>query len=248
MCLPVALGLLVAPSDSETAQLRQSARVTTQASTSEPERLVAEFAAGPRATRLTCSGAPWAVFSRQALQRPSGYERRHGPAALALRRIAKELEEDGGLPQHGWYLLARRKDRLLFANGRATTLASVTLRRRRGRWSFEMSGSCEPRAFRDGLSAAPFRLATPPDGGDVVRLLVDDEHCASGRDARGRVLPPRIWLGRDAVTVTVHVRPPEGNQTCQGSPPTPVDLQLPERLGDRSVLDGGAVVPTRIGP
>jgi len=226
-------------------QLQHTDAVATQPI---PERLVAEPAAGPRATRLMCAAAPWAVLGRAALRRRAGYERRSGAAAVALRRVVKDLAEDGGLPQRGWYVLARRKDRLLFAEGRGTSVASVTLVRRHGRWSFEMSGGCEPRAVRDGLPAVPFRSASAPDHGNVVRLLVDDVGCSSGRDARGRVLAPRVWLAREAVTLTVHVRRAEGFQTCQGAPPTPVDVELPEPLGGRSVLDGGALVPAAVTP
>jgi hypothetical protein len=159
-------------------QLQRADAVATQ--------LVAEPAAGPRATRLTCAAAPWAVFGPAALRRRAGYERRRGAAAAELRRVVKDLSEDGGLPQRGWYVLARRKDRMLFAHGRGTSVASVTLARHRDRWSFEMSGGCEPRAVRDGLPAVPFRFASAPDGGNVVRLLVEEEACSSGRDASGR--------------------------------------------------------------
>jgi hypothetical protein len=213
-----------------------------------PQRLVAEPATGPRATRLTCAGAPWAVFGPAALRRRAGYERRHGAAAAALRRVVKDLAEDGGLPQRGWFVLARHKDRILFADGRGTEVTSVTLARRHGRWSFEMSGGCEPRAVRDGLPAVHFRLASAPGASNVVRLLVDDVGCSSGQGAGGRVLAPRVWLARDAVTLTVHVRPAKGVQTCPGAPPTPVDVVLPEPLGGRSVLDGGAVVPAAVTP
>jgi len=243
----LALALLTASCGNDSAakvgQLQQTDAVATQPI---PERLVAEPAAGPRATHLTCAAAPWAVFGPAALRRRAGYERRSGAAAVALRRVVKDLAEDGGLPQRGWYVLARRKDRLLFAEGRGTSVASLTLVRRRGRWSFEMSGGCEPRAVRDGLPAVPLRLAFAPDGGNVVRLLVDDVACSSGRDARGRILTPRVWLARKAVTLTVHVRRAEGFQTCQGAPPTPVDVELPEPLGGRSVLVGGALVPAAV--
>jgi hypothetical protein len=192
---------------------------------------------------LTCTAAPWATFGPAALRRASGYERRHGRAARELRHIVRLLRVDGALPQRGWYLLARDRSRLLFADGRGREPASVTLERGHGGWMFLTSGGCEPRAVRNGLAATHFRFAAAPDGSDVLHLLIDDDACSSGRDATGRVLAPRVWVSSRSVTVTVHVPPPGGVQTCEGSPPTPVDLKLPEALGERDVLDGGAPVP-----
>src|SRR5690606_5514592 len=48
-----------------------------------------------------------------------------------------------------------------------------------------------------------------------------------------------------AIAVTLVVRPPEGNQTCQGSPPTTVTVPLNADVGDRQVVDalGSNIAP-----
>ena len=200
-----------------------------------------------RPTLLSCGAAPWARFSPAALHRPAGYERRSGPAAVELRRSSREFEDDGGLPTTGWYLLARGQDRLLFASGRGTTVASLTLRRQHGHWHFEMSGGCEPRALQAGIVAAPVLLANQPDGSQLVKLLVDAPGCdyADGIP-KSALVGPTVWFGAKTASVAVFVRAPKGIQVCADTGPTPLDVTLPEPLGQREVLDGGAVVPKRL--
>ena len=77
----------------------------------------------------------------------------------------------------------------------------------------------------------------------TIRGLVLEESCASGRTPEGRVEPPSIDLTDAAVTVTFEIRRLPGAQDCQGNAPFPVSIKLPERLGSRTLLDGGSTPP-----
>lgn len=86
---------------------------------------------------------------------------------------------------------------------------------------------------------------TPRPSDRALWLIVEDPSCNSGRPADDRV---DIGLDETAttITVTLAVRPPEGNQTCQGSPPTTVTVPLNAEVGDRQVVDalGSHIAPT----
>lgn len=121
---------------------------------------------------------------------------------------------------------------------------------RRGRWAWVGSGGCRPRAYRKGRAeTVTWRRAFPRRDiqRDATRIpvLVQEDACAGGRDATGRVLPPWVHYGKTRVTVTYFIRPAEGPQTCQGVPPTKVTLELEESLNDRTLRDGGPFPPRR---
>jgi hypothetical protein len=73
--------------------------------------------------------------------------------------------------------------------------------------------------------------------------LIREQGCASGRSPEGRVLDPAIFSADDAMLVTFWVRRPSGNQECPRNPDFPVEITLPEPLGDRKLLDGSAIPP-----
>ncbi len=199
---------------------------------------------------LACSELP---FRRGALRRPPGYARRDNPAAVALRKFVRTRAYAYGQPRRGWFLLARRDDLIEFAArsaaGGPRVLGHLTFERRGDRWDWAESGDCEPRAYRKGLTASLWRRdadARPLTRATTrVAVLVHEDNCSSGRRASGRVLRPLVHYGRRAITVTYYIRPPSGNQTCQGNPPTPVILVLDKPLGDRYLRDGGPYRPRR---
>lgn len=73
----------------------------------------------------------------------------------------------------------------------------------------------------------------------VLDVLVEEQECASGQLATGRVSEPTIERSDEHVVVTFRVRPVEGGADCPGNPPTPAELDLGEPLGNRQLLDGG---------
>lgn len=68
-------------------------------------------------------------------------------------------------------------------------------------------------------------------------LLVGEVACASGRDASGRI-EVAVDYHDDSIVITAYVRPREGDQDCQGNPPTPYLLQLDEPIGERELING----------
>lgn len=79
--------------------------------------------------------------------------------------------------------------------------------------------------------------------GTRLPLLVNEEECASGESATGRIEDPNVDYRRDAVIVTIRVRDRGGDQSCPGNPDTPFLLRLNEPIGNRALLDGGKRPP-----
>jgi hypothetical protein len=109
------------------------------------------------------------------------------------------------------------------------------------RWEWIGSGSCRLRAWRDGETAVPWWVADENtiDGTTTkVGVRVQEENCASGKNAAGRI--ERLWVfyGNKRIVVTYFVKPLTGGQTCQGNPSTPAVLRLEEPVGDRRLIDG----------
>jgi hypothetical protein len=83
----------------------------------------------------------------------------------------------------------------------------------------------------------PAELPLDPATTIVPGILVE-RGCASGRSPEGRVRPPEIEYGDDEIVITFGVLRPEGGQDCQGNPEFPVEIELAEPLGDRTLIDG----------
>ena len=196
----------------------------------------------PRPALLTC-GAGGLAFPPSALDRPRNYERGDSAPARALRRFLREEADDVGQPRSGWFLLARRRDRFEVASGRPREYGWMEFERLGdGRWSWLRSGGCFVRTRHYGLPAVTWSRrgdGPPPPDATRIPVGVQEDECASGRDARGRILRPLVHYGRHTVTVTYFIRPARGGQTCQGVPPTRATLVLDEPLGDRRLRDGG---------
>ncbi len=200
----------------------------------------------PRPALLTCGGGGLA-FPPSALDRPRDYERRDSAPARALRRFLREEADDVSQPRSGWFLLARRRDRFEVASGKPPEYGWMEFERLgNGRWSWLRSGGCFVRTRHYGLPAVTWwRRGDGPLPADATRVpvFVQEDECASGRDARGRILRPLVHYGRHTVTVTYFIRPLRGASTCQGVPPTPAVLVLDEPLGRRTLRDGGPYPP-----
>ena len=88
----------------------------------------------------------------------------------------------------------------------------------------------------------PTAPAPEPDA-TTISALIRERACASGRSPEGRVIAPTIFSSEDAVLVSVFVRQPAGAQDCPGNPEFPLEITLPEPLGDRRLLDGSELPP-----
>ena len=147
----------------------------------------------------------------------------------------------------GWRELAREEGEVLFARGLPPRMLTAALRQtgRRRVWTFVGSSAAKPlRATREGIRASAWRLdpsSQPPADAHVLRALVTEQAFASGRQARGRVLPPVLYLDADELILTVFVTPAPGYQNGTPNPETPVRIVLPEPIGARRLIDGALV-------
>ncbi|HET7645939.1 MAG TPA: hypothetical protein VFM03_05580 [Candidatus Limnocylindria bacterium] len=119
-------------------------------------------------------------------------------------------------------------------------------------WSLADAGTCELRPnFGHGYAAATWTLARgrgPAPTTTRLHVLVTERECASGQSAEGRVADPAIAVDAGSVTIYFAVKVlPEG-RTCPGNPPLRLDVELPEALGNRILLDGGAFPPEQRWP
>jgi hypothetical protein len=97
----------------------------------------------------------------------------------------------------------------------------------------------EPTAAQWGL-APDSVLAADTTTFDV---LVHEGACSSGRSAAGRIAPPKIDYGDEAVHIEFAVHALPGSQTCPGPPPTRYTVRLREPLGDRELTGDVDVDP-----
>jgi len=71
----------------------------------------------------------------------------------------------------------------------------------------------------------------------TLSVLVTRLGCNSG--VTGDVNEPDVELTDEAVVLTFTVSPgEEGDADCQGNPPVRYEVELPEPLGDRALVDG----------
>lgn len=74
-------------------------------------------------------------------------------------------------------------------------------------------------------------------GASQLHVLVQEQSCNSGQDARGRVAQ-NVQYRDDAVVVTLAVRPRGGVQECPSNPSTPYVVLLDQPVGSRALQDG----------
>ena len=201
------------------------------------------------ALRYTCHG--WFPFGAELVERSGTDEQVDDPLAAALRaHLAKADMEIDLLPDVGWTLTGRDATRAEFvAAGGDAGLMSVSLAvAGDGTWSVTGWGNCQPmRVLPDGLGEASWDLAPGQSIGPETTTFeawVTERACASGRPSDGRVVGPDILALEGRVVVTFAVRPlGAGVQTCPSNPATTVTVVLPERLGERLLLDGSTLPP-----
>lgn len=84
---------------------------------------------------------------------------------------------------------------------------------------------------------ADWRVA--PDAGvvassDTIPILVNENSCASGEPANGRI-EYSVTYGEETIGIDVQVRPKQSDQTCESNPDTPAVVQLDEQVGSRAI-------------
>jgi hypothetical protein len=143
----------------------------------------------------------------------------------------------------GWRALAVTEDEVLYAKGRPPQLLTVAVRRRRrDTWTVVGVSNSRPlRAVRDGVRASSWRLDPefePGPDATELRVLVTEQTVATGRPAEDRMLTPDLHLGDSEAVLRMYVRPLEGYTGRTRKHETAVTVQLPEQLGERTVIDG----------
>lgn len=213
--------------------------------------LVAQGAARPGFTRAICDTG---AFPITAFDNRTGAQFANDGAARKLRKLIRDPASDpyieGRVPKHGWRVLKQGHRHAMFGTGDERRISPMTLKKTQADgWSFDsLDYGCRPRVTKHGLRAETWRLdpSTPGPGqtSTDLTLLVSERNCNSGDPPDlDRILAPRIDYGRNAVSVTYFVEPPDGAQTCPTAPPARVDLELAQQLGDRVLEDGGFVAP-----
>lgn len=197
----------------------------------------------------TCGGVPFdpeAVFSQTT---PA--ETKEGDVYDALRHHIAEGTGFGEYPDGPWYELGEVGERTEFlaryddAPPEGAIGVVMQLEQAAGGWEWAGAGGCRPMAHQAPFGPATWALdgadPAPPD--TTFTAHVTEVACASGQSSEGRVQEPVVTYLEDVIIVTFFVEPLEGVQDCPGNPPTPVEVQLEEPVGDRQLLDGGVWPP-----
>ena len=221
--------------------------------TAPPPALTEPPPAAPPTLELTysCGGPPG--FAPALLDRPANAETEEHPSAAALRAaIAEDRPETEILPASGYWLVSR-DDRFARYIARGPVedglgFVSPIIETRGGGWELAGAGGClRPGIVLDGLNPATWVLdpaAPAPDAAATTfTALVTEGACTSGQPMGGRLLPPSIDYGVDAILVVFAARPLAGGADCQGNPATRAVVQLREPLGDRRLLDASVFPP-----
>ena len=124
-------------------------------------------------------------------------------------------------------------------------------RSKRGWKWFGFAGGCQPQTLRDGRPAITWTLARGQvlkPSTHVVKVDLGPGECASGISQNKRLEQPEFREENGALLMALWIHPvpelgPHEGYTCIGLIEPPVAIQLPERLGDRELLDGGVFPP-----
>lgn len=158
-------------------------------------------------------------------------------------------EEGQYWPQEGWNLLwAGDENAYLIARTDNGTLAWMYLEKDADRWKWAGSSLAgDPCVLRVG-TPAEFNtvnwyldpaFSEPTQESTELHLLINERECVSGQEIGDRLRGPQVVLTADQVRIVfVAERPPGDAFECPGNPETPYVVELPEPLGDRSLMDG----------
>lgn len=220
--------------------------------TSSPTGAIGSPAASPMAPAevlISCGGGD--AYRGLGIDAPAGARIQQTPEAAELRRAIRRYREDLG-GASGWRIAGRTDDEVLFLGQRTDidppSWVSVVVRRTGEDWRSTSWGGCDPRIrISQDLGPADWWLdravPTPDAGTTQIQAFVMEIRCSGGGTAEGRIAEPLIVATPVTVTITIGVRPMEGDVDCEANQPTPYTITLPEPLGERQLLDGGHTPP-----
>jgi hypothetical protein len=170
------------------------------------------------------------------------------PGFEALAETLNEIRQYVVVPFRAtWRLAAHDGDRITFITDVDEDWYYATIEDGEAGWHFARGGDCRVRrAIAGELSVATWwldpRLPPPAADATVVDVMVEEQECASGSYATGRIGNPIVEYAEDTLTMTIGVRSVGG--LCPSNPSTPAVVILPEPLGARELLDG-SYIPAR---
>jgi hypothetical protein len=189
------------------------------------------------------------TFPETNLFAPAGAEAGRDPAARALAAfLASEAARDPwALPKTGWKELARDGDRALYGLGKPGSVTfAVRIRRQGAQWKLAGYGDCRPQLVVPGFKVVGWQLTSDAlaSGSHVVPI-------AFTTGAWTRFHHAEVETTADAVTITVYLRPiqlPPGTGSADMGYTARHEVELPEPLGRRALLDGSTVPAEVIRP
>jgi hypothetical protein len=191
-------------------------------------------------------------FSLSLFDAPATAELEAHPTAERLRAaIAQGEFTISSFPGSGYWLVSRSATKAEYvarAIGGDPPLVYAAFVVREGAWAMWAYGQCRPTIALDGLSLATWTLdlALPKPNSEATSFtaLVNERACTGGKPIAGRLVPPSITYGPEAITVVFAARPLAGDGfDCPGNPSMRVVVELQEPLGDRRLLDGAFFPP-----
>jgi hypothetical protein len=199
---------------------------------------------------LTCHNMP---FTFDALAAPLGAEVRIGPEFDALRTYTVGAPELDGRMGLSFREVSRDAQNVLFLHEpsqsgvvEAGPYLVVKVRFDGTRWGHAGGGDCQPQGipgpdFGRATWTLDPKFAAPDADTRTLHLLVQELACSGGRSATGRISPAFVVESRQEVAIEVFVQGLPGAGDCPASPPTPATLRLPAPVGDRTLVDVGAI-------
>ncbi len=166
-----------------------------------------------------------------------------------IPEMQRFFSEGEGLdwPQDGWRALDQNDERVLIVRYDTTTdgLRFIDFEYQDGslRWARTSVGGACPLQIRlpEDLGAVTWRL--DPDAEPLspestsISVLVTEMVCAGGQPMGDRLVGPEVAMTDTEVLIVFAAEPPNAGE-CPGNPETPVVVELPEPLGDRTPRDG----------
>ncbi|MDG2026718.1 MAG: hypothetical protein P8J50_06385 [Acidimicrobiales bacterium] len=198
---------------------------------------------------VTCSGS--GPFPLSALEGPPDVD---PDSDDPLHQVLLSSTFEGGqpTPQEGWRTLWRTGEAAEFYLLGDTSFFLVRFDFVAAGWVGDGHSSGGPPGCRimlalpDGVDIMNVALDpdSPPDPtSTTLHLLVNQRACSGGSSGVENMRPPEIIESDTEIRVAIAVVPPEGNQTCPGNPPAPIEMELDSPIGDRTILDGLRVPP-----
>lgn len=199
----------------------------------------------PANVEIGCPGGPW--FPASALD---GIFPLEGSGLDHIEDAVRPFLESGEgafWPQEDWLVLHESEDSVVLVHAGAD-LAFQGVELEGGVWKWAGSsatGECPLRTrVAAGMNTVAWRfdVEAPTASSTSFTVLVNERECVSGKAIGDRLLGPEIVMTEETVYIAFAATPPaEPEQTCPGNPEQPVNIDLGEPLGDRTIEDGLAL-------